>query len=64
MAIAKKCDICGKLYEFDRRAEYHGFSYETMDIKGSIMNSKTLDCCPECMDAIKKCVETLSNKEN
>ena len=64
MAIAKKCDICGKLYEFAPKAVHHGLSFEKMNIKGSILHSETLDCCPECMDAIEKLVVTLSNKEN
>ena len=66
MAIAKKCDICGKLYET------YNCNWNSNDPNGialvTIMNNytyskKTLwDCCPDCMNSIQDFIESLKKK--
>ena len=54
MALARKCDICGKLYEpynEKPKSENH-FSY------GKI------DCCPDCMESILQHIERLKGAGN
>lgn len=63
MSNAKKCDICGKLYE-----KYNGNKgdngYNTIELtrvsfEGHIANFDTMDCCPNCMNAILDLIESL-----
>ena len=70
MANAKKCDICGKLYELYNTSidcfepnfvallslDSHGFE----DGKYSSMHRPLeLDCCPNCMKSIHDHIESL-----
>lgn len=57
MSIARKCDMCGKLYE-----EYNtekdeknpnGIMFLNIVTPGSYFKHGEIDCCPECMAAIK-----------
>lgn len=56
MAVAKKCDICGKFYgayNTDRHKSYPNgiMLIHTTDV-GDYVGDCTFDCCPECMDSI------------
>lgn len=64
MSMAKKCDICGKFYE--GYPGISGISFERMFMKSSDVQStaETFDCCPECMDAIKKHLDSLKRGMN
>ncbi len=57
--LAKKCDICGKLYESYGKAtndpkDANGFMFVSVKSNGTdYFCSKTKDLCPECMDALR-----------
>lgn len=54
MAIARKCDRCGKFYEYypkGNKVEYNGVQRIYRDIGGSFRCETTYDFCPECMAA-------------
>ena len=63
MAIAKKCGICGKLYEEynfkQSKDNFNGFMLLNIDYKGSYFHGPACDCCPECMNSIMKHIESL-----
>lgn len=65
MSIAKKCDICGKLYESYNvkkdNEKVNGFIFINMDDKQQYWAGKAHDCCPNCMAAIKLNIEILRN---
>lgn len=57
MSLAKKCDICGKLYEYYDGD--NGYSIEHIGSRGQKLNTAyTADLCPECMDVLKKFIES------
>lgn len=54
MAIARKCDRCGKLYEYypkGNRVDHNGVQRIYRHKYGSLGNEETYDLCPECMTA-------------
>lgn len=56
MSLAKKCDLCGVLYEY--YSGRNGISLERITEKGSINSTeKTFDLCPSCMDALVRFME-------
>ena len=67
MAEAKKCDICGRLYErYNGKipAKYPNYiSFNSEDYNGSLRNIKTYDCCPECMYQIGALIHYLQFPE-
>lgn len=67
MAIAKKCDICDKLYEsynmHNSEQKCNGFMYLNIDRYSKYFTHKAKDCCPECMESIKNYIESLKVKE-
>lgn len=60
MALAKKCDRCGKLYE-----HYSGFNACIMthvDIRGHVDSMTTKnDLCPDCMEAFTDFMKSPQN---
>ena len=67
MAVAKKCDICGKLYEEynvkQSKDNFNGFILLNIDYKGNYFHGPACDCCPECMKSILKHISSLTKKE-
>lgn len=67
MSLAKKCDICGKLYE------HYTTEYDFRSVNGLIIvfveedgeygtpPDTATDCCPECMKAIIHYIDGLKN---
>lgn len=58
MALAKKCDRCGKLYEHypigNQSGIFNGIKLVRIGENGSFDHAKNHnDLCPECMEAIK-----------
>lgn len=54
MAIARKCDRCGKFYDHYSKGVntlYNGAQRMHRDLGGSFGYEKSFDLCPECMDA-------------
>lgn len=68
MAIAKKCDICGELYEVynlgaGERVNPNGIMLISEDGVGGYIKNKKIDCCPECMESIKLHIDSLKNSK-
>ena len=72
MAAARKCDICGKFYEpynnmyIDyscRKNPDHtnGFTLLNIVNDGDFATTNIQDCCPECMESIKRYIESLKS---
>lgn len=64
MANAKKCDICGALYESYNETggekNPNGFRFVTSYLTdASWCGHEIMDCCPNCMESIKTHIETL-----
>ena len=63
MSIAKSCDICGKLYPIyntkKNENDTNGIMLLNIDEQMKYYPHKALDCCPECMDSIKKRIKAL-----
>lgn len=55
MSLAKKCDLCGVLYE--HYSGRNGMSLERITLNGSYSTEKTFDLCPSCMDALVRFME-------
>ena len=68
MAIAKKCDICGKLYElYNVRCDsekVNGLMFLNLDSKNQYFTHNTIDCCPECMKSIQDHIDSLKGEKN
>lgn len=69
MSAAKKCDICGSLYEIYNVKKNpscpNGIMLVNIDEIGSYHNNPVNDCCPTCMITIKETIEKLKKeKEN
>lgn len=66
MAAAKKCDICGKLYEeynvSSSKTKFNGFMFLNIDSKGKYYEHPVIDCCPECMKKLQDCLEEMKVK--
>lgn len=69
MALAKKCDRCGKLYEHYEKIEhekYVGYNYNAIAFVSvnrrciKELATTPIDLCPECMS---KLIEFLEEKE-
>lgn len=54
MALAKKCDRCGKLYEHypnGKKSQYNAIKRVSKAENGRIMDEEmSIDLCPECMN--------------
>lgn len=72
MSVAKKCDICGALYEpysiegyqtyhdpSRNFLDYNGIAPVTMDNRGGFVPGNPMDCCPTCLKAINDFVSQL-----
>lgn len=67
MSMAKKCDICGKFYEYyDTMVDGYpknGIVLAVIDQKGAygFDAEDAMDCCPDCMKTIIYCIDRLRN---
>lgn len=63
MALAKKCDICGKLYEtYNFRKNQNkpsGIMLVNVCTDGDYFQGDVIDCCPDCMNAINEVIKNL-----
>lgn len=66
MALAKKCDICGKLYETynskNNQLKPSGIIFVNVCADDTYYSGNVTDCCPECMTAIMDSVDSLMPK--
>lgn len=63
MADAKKCDVCGKLYEkynMSGKGNHNGIQIVQIDSCECANQAQTIymDCCPDCMRAIKSVIDS------
>lgn len=65
MAIAKKCDICGRLYEYNsENFGTNGFRFVSISCDGTIRHPEpAYDCCPRCFKSIKTHIEELKGRK-
>lgn len=67
MSIAKKCDVCGKLYESYTmeccECSVNGIMLLDIDNNQKCYALKQIDCCRDCMTKIKKIIEGESANE-
>ena len=67
MALAKKCDICGSLYEnYNAKpddVDTNGITFLNIRDSGNYSENRKYDCCPECMDGIKHFIKCLQKME-
>ena len=63
MALAKKCDICGKLYETYnfRKNQFKpsGIIFVNVCADDTYYSGNVIDCCPECMNTITDAIKSL-----
>lgn len=66
MALARQCDICGRLYEpyniVKNGSEANGIVFVNINNDRTYHAHEAKDCCPECMEAIKERIESLKRK--
>lgn len=65
MAIVKKCDICGVLYEPYNEScnpkNTNGIMFLNIDTQEKYFGHKLYDCCPSCMESIRNLIELLKS---
>lgn len=63
MSKARKCDICGKLYESynvkNDSKKPNSLQFISRDIDDSTYRYNVIDCCPKCMESIKDNIDYL-----
>lgn len=65
MSTAKKCDICGTLYEsynikHDKK-NTNGIMFLNIDDQQKYFPNDMIDCCQKCMEAIRLNIDILKN---
>lgn len=67
MAIARKCDVCGKFYEeYNTKRDKkntNGFMFLNRLDNRNYYDHDPYDCCPECMTSIRNYVNALRGKK-
>lgn len=51
MALSKKCDICGVLFEYEKKRD-NAIGIGQCDLTNEVFNRRWYDCCPKCFDVI------------
>lgn len=69
MSIAKKCDVCGKLYEpYNTRYTEdnpNGVMFVNIVNDQKYFSHKAIDCCQSCMSRLQAYIKYIKeNKEN
>lgn len=66
MAVAKKCDICGALYELynmkNSEKNWNAVQFYNRDMVDSHFSHGIKDICPDCQKAIGEVVEKLKGE--
>lgn len=67
MSLARKCDICSKLYEpYNLKNDAknpNGFKFLNIDKRMGCFDHDPIDCCPTCMDSLRKHIEYLKKEK-
>lgn len=65
MSVAKKCDLCGKLYELydmcSNKEKFNAIIPINIDGDGKYWSHGHIDFCPQCRDAIKSLMKERSS---
>lgn len=70
MSAAKKCDLCGILYEeynegrnWDNKnlKGYNGIAFLNLDIQMKYFTGKTMDLCPSCLNDLINFLDSHKN---
>ena len=68
MALAKKCDICGRLYELynvaNSRKNWNTLKTYNIDHKGNYFSSDFIECCPKCQQIVQGTIEKIREGKN
>ena len=65
MANAKKCDLCGKYYEwYAPEPRFNAISLARLGVGGGLISDDYKDLCPDCRDAINDCIKKLSKERS
>ena len=68
MALAKKCDFCGDLYDsYNMRndsAKTNGVAFVNIDNKQQYYTHGPYDCCPTCMQKIRNFTDSLKKEKH
>lgn len=65
--LAMKCDLCGKFYD-QYNTKKSPFLHNSLKFANVDRNARMcfetdiVDCCPECMETIKKCYSELCTR--
>ena len=65
--LAMKCDLCGKFYD-QYNTKKSPFFHNSLKFANVDRNARMcfetdiIDCCPECMETIKKCYSELCKR--
>lgn len=57
MSLERKCDRCGKLYEAYNISDDAHKIRGLKTLKAGYYSYRVLDLCPECFDALTKCLK-------
>lgn len=67
MAFAKKCDICGVMFDYKKSVKVNHIKLGDLDIwhgrEPTYFGREAYDCCPDCVDAIKNVIEERKAKK-
>lgn len=68
MAAAKKCDLCGKLYEPYNEGQNskkpNGYILISIDTNRKYYDYGSTDCCPDCMETLLQCIKRLGGNKD
>lgn len=66
MALAKRCDICGKYYDYYKKIPEKGIFFNTVDLcikdefsTNAVAAHNRIDCCPECANIVRGMIDNL-----
>ena len=63
MAVAKKCDVCGKFFDFHQKEDIiNAFSFQHNDAMGNEQKKiKSYELCSDCVNAINAKLKELKD---
>lgn len=66
MAIARKCDICGRYYDPYNNTgclrKSNGVTFISVTNSEEVSTNERYDCCPECIEKVSSFIETMKGE--
>ena len=66
MSIARKCDVCGELYEpynmSNAKDNPNGIMFLNIDNAQKYFSHKAMDCCPNCMSRLQEYIKYIKSR--